>query len=107
MPVYDYECEACGVFTALRPMASYRDPLDCPNCGRRAARAFLTVPALASLSAQNRTAHAINEKAAHEPRSFRAGDHGKGCQCCRPRQKSVNEGKVGKSFPKSRPWMIS
>ena len=69
MPVYDYECGECGVFTALRPMAKCQEPLSCPDCGQPAPRAFLSAPALANMSAERRTAHAINEKAAHEPRS--------------------------------------
>jgi putative FmdB family regulatory protein len=106
MPVYDYECEVCGVFTALRPMARYREPLDCPNCGREAGRAFLTAPALASMGTQRRTAHAINERAAHEPRSSGALNHGAGCSCCNSRSKAYPEG-TAKSFSKQRPWMIS
>ena len=44
MPVYDYACEACGPFTVLRPMAQFRDPHDCPDCGAECGRAFLTAP---------------------------------------------------------------
>ncbi|WP_375410648.1 FmdB family zinc ribbon protein, partial [uncultured Methylobacterium sp.] len=39
MPVYDYACETCGPFTVLRPMAQFRDPHDCPDCGSSCGRA--------------------------------------------------------------------
>lgn len=47
MPIYDYECEACGPFTAMRPMAQFRDPCTCPECGAAAPRTILNAPAVA------------------------------------------------------------
>ena len=44
MPVYDYECESCGPFTFMRPMAQCDRPARCPQCGGKAPRAFLTAP---------------------------------------------------------------
>ncbi len=106
MPVYDYECVRCGVFTALRPMARCRDPLACPDCGEQAGRAFLTAPALAVMSGERRKAHAINERAAHEPRLSHSSKHGAGCKCCTtPSKASAANG--AKSFSGRRPWMIS
>ncbi|MBU6420103.1 MAG: zinc ribbon domain-containing protein [Proteobacteria bacterium] len=110
MPVYDYMCPHCGPFTALMPMASWQDDLGCPECGVAAPRALLTVPHLATMNAAKRKAHAVNEKSAHAPESTRrTGKHPPGCGCC---------GKAGaklkadaptpmKTFPGSRPWMIS
>jgi putative FmdB family regulatory protein len=106
MPVYDYQCADCGVFTAFRPMSAFRDPCPCPDCGRQAERVFLTMPAVAGMDPAKRTAFATNERASHEPRR----SHGAGCSCCSGAGKSakVAESPSGaKSFPKARPWMIS
>lgn len=110
MPVYDYECRACGIFTALRPMAESGDPLGCPDCGVPAPRAFVVAPALAGMDSSRRNAFAINERAAHEPKLSSA--HGSNCSCCGPsrlKQKSKTAKSPGgaKSFPSARPWMIS
>ena len=47
MPVYDYACDDCGTFTALRPMSAFDLPCGCPDCGVEAPRVMLTAPALA------------------------------------------------------------
>lgn len=104
MPVYDYACEACGPFTVLRPMAQFRDPHDCPDCGAACGRAFLTAPNLASMDAGRRKAFATNERSAHAPR--KSSGHGAGCGCCsgtRPKSDPT----AAKGFPSGRPWMIS
>jgi putative FmdB family regulatory protein len=110
MAVYDYQCDTCGPFTAIRPMALSGDPCTCANCGEPAARAFFTVPYIAGMDASLRTAHATNEKARHEPR--RGGSaHGPGCSCCSNGAKKGRSTLVrpdgSKSFPSARPWMIS
>ncbi|MCJ2108838.1 zinc ribbon domain-containing protein [Methylobacterium sp. E-041] len=104
MPVYDYACEACGPFTVLRPMAQFRDPHDCPDCGAACGRAFLTAPNLASMDAGRRKAFATNERSAHAPRKSSA--HGAGCGCCSGTKAKSNP-TAAKSFPNARPWMIS
>ena len=38
MPIYDYACGGCGEFSALRPLAQWRDPADCPQCGASSER---------------------------------------------------------------------
>ena len=107
MPVYDYQCAACGPFTAFRPMADYAVPALCGGCGGEAPRAFLNVPALAKMDAGVRRGFAVNEKARHEPRRS-SGAHPAGCGCCsgssRSRTAAAN---AAKSFPSARPWMIS
>ena len=108
MPVYDYDCAQCGPFTAMRPMAKSAEPLECPNCGVAAPRAFFTAPAVAGMDAGRRNAMATNERASHEPRSSKS--HGSGCGCCAtPRAKpgTATSAEGAKSFPKARPWMIS
>ncbi|HKO88722.1 MAG TPA: zinc ribbon domain-containing protein [Burkholderiales bacterium] len=112
MPIYEYECADCGVFTASKPMTQYREPHACPNCSQSSARALLTAPAYASMPAVTRTANAINEKARHEPQTSaeRAARHGASCGCC---SGGLNKGRTvqakdgSKAFPTARPWMIS
>lgn len=105
MPIYDYECRACGPFTAIRPMAEYAAPQTCQVCGEPSPRAFLTAPALATMDATKRKGIAVNERSAHEPRRA-SGGHGPGCGCCTPRRKLAPTG-AAKTFPGARPWMIS
>ena len=112
MPVYDYLCSECGPFTDMRPMTECDAPLPCPECSALAPRVFLTAPHFATMSRERRLAHATNERSAHAPQGlaeFKAR-HGKGCACCSGKlsARAVKRGKNGaKSFPGSRPWMIS
>ncbi len=110
MAVYDYLCDACGPFTATRPMAECDESHDCPECGAAARRALLTAPHFSTMSSEHRRAHAANERSSHAPRTsaeFKAA-HGAGCSCCSGQKSLVKRGKGGaKSFPASRPWMIS
>ena len=103
MPVYDYACRSCGPFTMLRPMAQFKDPHDCPDCGESCPRAFLTAPNLAAMDAGRRTAHATNERSAHAPR--RSSGHGAGCGCCGGAKTKTPA--AARGFPSARPWMIS
>lgn len=113
MPVYEYLCDACGPFTDLRPMAEYEMPQPCPDCGSEAPRVILTAPNFSCVSAETRIAHATNERSAHAPKSLAEvkASHGSGCSCCggsKKMSRAVRRGKDGsKSFPTSRPWMIS
>lgn len=110
MPVYEYSCEACGPFEALRPLAQCRDDHPCPVCAGPATRAFLSAPALGVVSAATRQAHAVNERSANEPRSTAAGGHrhGPGCGCgSGTRASGVTSPSGNKAFPDRRPWMIS
>jgi putative FmdB family regulatory protein len=111
MPVYEYMCKKCGPFTAIRPMAEFEKPHECPDCGRDAPRVLLTAPRMSLMASDIRTAHATNEKSAHAPKSSKA--HGAGCSCCSGKsvggsKRLVKQGRDGsKSFPTARPWMIS
>jgi putative FmdB family regulatory protein len=111
MPVYEYMCAKCGPFTAVRPMAEYDKPQDCPACGKDAPRVLLTAPRMSLMTASARTIHATNERSAHAPKSSKA--HGAGCSCCSGKsvagsKRLVKQGRDGaKSFPSARPWMIS
>jgi len=117
MPTYDYFCNDCGEFDAIRSMSSRNDPAICPTCSSVSERVFLNAPRLACLSNSDRTAHATNERARHEPK--RSGDsaggsysrlkHPSGCGCCSTsaRGATVTAPNGAKTFPSKRPWMIS
>ena len=74
MPTYDYECEDCGPFTEVRPMAEYDRPQPCPDCGQKAPR-LLTAPSLSG--------------GAQEAVATPARAHGGGCAFCMPRRLSA------------------
>jgi len=113
MPVYDYLCGDCGPFTEMRPMAECEKPCECPHCRRDAPRAYLTAPNFFGMAPERRLAHATNERSANAPSTLSSlkRNHGAGCACCSGKSKSsrpVAKGRDGsKSFPGSRPWMIS
>jgi len=113
MPVYEYACDKCGAFAELRPMAEYADPQPCPGCGAPSPRVLLTAPMLATMDAGTRKAIATNERSAHAPKLMSASaGHGPNCSCCstnsgRKSRKMVRGPDGSKSFPTSRPWMIS
>ena len=109
MPLYEYECQACGAFTANRPMAQYQEPQACPECSQPAPRALISAPAFAAMPGTTRKAHAINEKAAHAPKSSKEHVHSSACGCSGKIGKSATvQAKDGsKAFPNKRPWMIS
>ena len=110
MPIYDYECSDCGVFTEMRPMSESSAPSVCPECGQDAHRVFLRVPNFALMDGASRIAHSTNERAAHAPKSSKSGGHGPGCSCCSGSAKpsrTLHRADGSKSFPTARPWMIS
>jgi putative FmdB family regulatory protein len=111
MPTYDYSCNDCGDFAALRPLRERNDPLACPSCGAIAQRVMVHSPALTSMSSLTRLAHATNERAAHAPKTSaeHAASHGAGCGCCGGKisRSTVTARDGSKTFPGKRPWMIS
>jgi putative FmdB family regulatory protein len=111
MPVYEYLCDSCGPFTDMRPMAECELPQDCPDCGTVAPRVILTAPNYFGMTAERKLAHATNERSSHAPKSSKdmKSAHGAGCSCCSgTSSRLVKREKNGaKSFPTSRPWMIS
>ncbi len=106
MPVYDYACQACGEFTVLRPMAEYDQPHPCPGCGNFAPRVLLSVPFMATMDNTRRTAIATNERSRHAPRRVDR-PHVANCSCCTGTGRTFRTKDGSKSFPQSRPWMIS
>lgn len=80
MPIYDYACEGCGPFTAMRPMAQYRNPSACPQCGAGAPRTLVSAPGLASKDAVYSARTATEPKAGGPHRT--PTTHPAGCGCC-------------------------
>ncbi|GJE44689.1 FmdB family zinc ribbon protein [Methylobacterium soli] len=81
MPTYDYACEGCGPFTAMRPMVEFRDPCACPACGAGALRTFLRAPAIAGMDPTRRSVLASNERNVSSQPATKAA-HPAGCGCC-------------------------
>ncbi|MBI3480138.1 MAG: zinc ribbon domain-containing protein [Nitrosomonadales bacterium] len=118
MPLYEYQCETCGVFTALRRTNDSSLPAECEECGCESPR-ILSVPRLAIIGKTQRSAHERNERSAHEPRTGRRSSCGcTGTHSCKP---GLGNNKSGayKVNPESgtpilqmqtkktaRPWMV-
>jgi putative FmdB family regulatory protein len=113
MPTYDYACQGCGGFDALRSLAQRNEPADCPACGGASQRVFASAPRLALMKGGTRIAMETNERAQHEPKSSRDYvrlKHPAGCGCCSPSAKrgaTLTGANGNKAFPSKRPWMIS
>lgn len=121
MPTYDYACQHCGEFDALRRLADRNLACACPQCGAAAERVITQAPRLACTSPQQRRAAEVNERARHAPRMSRdndpaAGNYGRlrhpsGCGCCSGGAKTSSAAASAQPALKSqlgnRPWMIS
>ncbi|MDD9727768.1 zinc ribbon domain-containing protein [Roseovarius sp. SK2] len=110
MPYYDYSCPECGPFTDFAAMADFDKPCVCPTCAASSPRVLLRAPAFANMDGSKRAAMATNERSQHVPKSTRS--HGPGCSCCSASSKklpsrTLHRADGSKSFPSSRPWMIS
>lgn len=81
MPIYDYACDLCGPFTAMRPMAQFQAPCACPECGAEAARTVLSAPAIIGGNAGGRSVFAATETITPPSRPA-SGGHPAGCGCC-------------------------
>lgn len=104
MPLYEYECEEHGAFDAFRPIAEVNAPIDCPSCGRLAARVF-TVPRTRTLAAHTRIGMERNEKSRHEPHVCGAGcSHGH----AKPKAAASGAGASPKleAYTGPRPWVV-
>ena len=75
MPLYEYDCSNCGVFSALRKMSESSLAVMCDECGEMGER-IISAPHLAILDKSQRFAHERNEKAANEPRVSRRSSCG-------------------------------
>jgi hypothetical protein len=98
----------------MRSVATRDLPVHCPDCGTSASR-VISAPALALMSGTQRSAHATNERAAHEPRhaSCAAARPTSGCGCCSGSRialagaSGVQPDALKSPASGRRPWMIS
>lgn len=117
MPLYDYRCEQCGTFSALRKMSEASEAAAC-ECGEMAAR-IISAPYLALMDRATRIAKQRNEKAAHEPRSARRSSCGcHGSHTCNTTQgaskktaadansSNTGNGLLMQTKKTARPWML-
>ncbi|MFJ5445517.1 FmdB family zinc ribbon protein [Methylobacillus methanolivorans] len=114
MPMYEYRCDECGVFSALGKMSTSSEPTICPDCGELSER-IVSAPRLAIMGKAQRSAHERNEKSAHEPRSTRRSSCGcSGGHTCgsSSTSKQSTQGKEKGSLLQmqtkktARPWML-
>lgn len=77
MPMYEYFCDDCGVFSAMNSMSAAQEAKACPDCGCDSRR-ILSAPRLAVLSKSDRIAHERNEKSANAPMMGRSSSR---CSC--------------------------
>ncbi len=90
MPIYEFRCNDCGEFEALRRLAEHDAPIDCPKCGNSAYKIFsvpnvnLNSGSLSSIG-RNTSEPRLVKQEAKEP--------------AKPRYQSAASG--------SRPWMVS
>ena len=111
MPVYEYECEQCGVITALKKMSESSMPACCETCGAESPR-IMSAPRRAVMEKSQRTAHERNEKSAHEPRVSKRSSCGcSGTHTCKGGTKLNPEtGKAAlqmQTKKTARPWMLA
>ncbi len=110
MPVYEYECNDCGVFTALRKMSESSAPAFCQECGAESER-IMSAPRLSVIGKHQRQAHERNEKSANDPTVARRSSCGcTGSHTCNTTTKVNKEtGKAAlqmQTKKTARPWMI-
>jgi putative FmdB family regulatory protein len=70
VPLYDYQCEDCGAFSAWRSMREAGQSVACPRC-QQGARRVISAPNVAVLSKPTRMAWERNERSAHAPQMVR------------------------------------
>jgi putative FmdB family regulatory protein len=89
MPLYEYQCETCGMFEQWRTLAQVSSPMLCPTCQAVAKRVF-SAPNVNLNSGRVR----LQSHEAKEPRVI---------------QRSQDQDSAAKytQQPNGRPWMIS
>ena len=87
MPLYEYDCEECGEFSASRLMAASALPAECPTCGRPAPRV------LSATAVGNSRPRGRNKRGWPEPALVKSEPR----EPPRPRMTAPHGG---------RPWMI-
>jgi putative FmdB family regulatory protein len=93
MPLYEYDCRACGPFAEARPMAASAQPAPCPRCASPSPR-VLSATAIGRAGRGGRSAEPSLVKA-KAPRD--------------PPKREVDPLKAARrkaDHPGARPWMI-
>lgn len=117
MPLYEYQCDGCGIFSAIRKMSEASLSAICKNCGGDSER-VISVPYFALLDKSRRVAFERNEQSAHAPQTIRRSSCGcAGSHTCTTAGKFNPNGQMGKSSSQAagfqmqgkrtaRPWML-
>ncbi|HEX8325269.1 MAG TPA: zinc ribbon domain-containing protein [Tepidisphaeraceae bacterium] len=108
MPLYEFNCSACGSFEVFRPVSRAAEGVQCPDCAAEATRVWYA-PAVAAMSPLSRMAAERNEKSRHEPHMCKTG-----CGCGSrkkspppdPRQMEQLNGRTRHVSTGSRPWVM-
>ena len=90
MPLYEYRCNTCGEFEAMRSLSDYNTPMPCPKCENIAVKIF-SVP---NINLNSGSLSAIAKSNSTEPRLVKQ----KSTEPKKPRYQQVKS---------NRPWMIS
>lgn len=90
MPLYEYRCNPCGEFEALRTMADYNAPISCPECNQVATKIF-SAP---NINLNSGSFKAISRSQSAEPRLVKQ----ELTEPTKPRYQSSTT---------NRPWMVS
>jgi putative FmdB family regulatory protein len=103
MPVYEYECQKCGPFTAFRNLAESSLPAPCSSCGALSPKIFSLIN-MRSLRPAIRLAHERNERSVHAPHVCGSGcSHRHAASKTKPSDKPVLQSSTKRN---RRPWML-
>ena len=105
MPMYEYECEAHGIFELLRPLSEYAEAACCPLC-EVAAERVLSVPHLCGVPRRTIVARERNERSRHEPRVFSRSDDSCASRSDERQLPSRSSAPKLRSYSGARPWVI-
>ena len=106
MPMYEFHCDHCGGFSALRKMSESQAPAVCEECGALSPR-VMSAPRLALMGKAARNAHERNEKSAHEPAIRRRSSCGcTGTHTCKSSSPDKKPGLQMQTKKSARPWML-
>ena len=90
MPIYEYRCNPCGEFSAMRSLSEYKAPMHCPECTNLAVK-ILSVP---NINLNSGSFSAINKANSAEPKLVKE----KTIKPTKPKHQQLKN---------NRPWMIS
>ncbi len=100
MPLYEYECEECGVFDSFRPISEASKPMACPACNAMSPRAW-SIPGVRTMSPVSRMAAERNEKSRHAPHVCRSS-----CGCGKKKKSAAAEPGKLQRYTGPRSWVI-